>query len=195
MKTRLGTAMYMAPEIHDKTVKYQGADADCFAFGVSLFVAKIIGYPWKVPDLIKDNDYKLLAGDYGINSEEFWRSENFSHVTLSEEFKNFIENLLACLPSSRPTMADILGHEWMRQDVLTKEQFETQCKGYMDAAMEEKMKINDEFGVDYEVEGAQAVATRRAVGDEEFKNANFVTRAFRPPHQYTSMGNVKQFGI
>ena len=76
--TYCGTAVYMAPEIHDKTVKYQGADADCFAFGVSLFVAKIIGYPWKVPDLIKDNDYKLLAGDYGINSEEFWRSENFS---------------------------------------------------------------------------------------------------------------------
>jgi len=126
MKTRLGTPMYMAPEIHDKTVKYQGQDADCFAFGVSLFVARVIGYPWKVPDLIKDESYNKFAGDYGINADKFW--EEFADRELTDEFKNFIENLLACHPSSRPTMADILGHEWMRKDVLTKQQFEAQCQ-------------------------------------------------------------------
>jgi len=50
--TRLGTPMYMAPEIFDKTIPYQGQDADIFAFGVSLFVAKIIAYPWKKADPI-----------------------------------------------------------------------------------------------------------------------------------------------
>jgi len=85
MKTRLGTPMYMAPEIHDKTVKYQGQDADCFAFGVSLFVARVIGYPWKVPDLIKDESYNRFAGDYGINADKFW--EEFADRELTDEFK------------------------------------------------------------------------------------------------------------
>ena len=89
----VGSLKYMAPEIHDKTVKYQGQDADCFAFGVSLFVARVIGYPWKVPDLIKDKDYEKFAGNYGINAEEFWK--NFEDRELTEDFKNFIENLLA----------------------------------------------------------------------------------------------------
>jgi len=44
--------MYMAPEIFDKTVPYQGQDADIFAFGVTLFVAKVIAYPWKRADPI-----------------------------------------------------------------------------------------------------------------------------------------------
>ena len=55
MSTRLGTPMYMAPEVLDTAVKYQGQDADCFALGVSLFVARTIGYPWKKPDLETDS--------------------------------------------------------------------------------------------------------------------------------------------
>lgn len=85
--------MYMAPEILDKTVEYQGQDADCFAFGVSLFVARVIGYPWKKPDIIGDKEYKKFAGDYGVNAEEFWKE--FEDRNLSEEFKSFIESMLA----------------------------------------------------------------------------------------------------
>ena len=38
--------MYKAPEI-EYGLKYQGTDADVFAFGTMLFVAKCIAYPWK----------------------------------------------------------------------------------------------------------------------------------------------------
>lgn len=69
MKTRKGTPMYMAPEIMDRTVYYQGQDADCFAFGVSLLVAKFMEYPWEKCDLEKDESYRLLAGDNGINAD------------------------------------------------------------------------------------------------------------------------------
>ena len=41
MKTRLGTWMYMAPEIIDRTIQYQGQDADCFALGVSMLCCKV----------------------------------------------------------------------------------------------------------------------------------------------------------
>ena len=46
MKTRLGTPMYMAPEIEAEK-PYNGADADVFAFGTMLFVAKVFAYPWE----------------------------------------------------------------------------------------------------------------------------------------------------
>jgi len=45
----------------------------------------------------------------------------------------------------------------------------------MDAAVAEKQTVNNEFGVDHAVNNGP----RR--GDEDFKNANFVPRAFRPP--------------
>lgn len=72
MKSKLGTPMYMAPEIFDKTVYYQGQDADCFALGVSLFVCKTMSYPWKKPNLDSDADYRLFAGDFGIYTDQFW---------------------------------------------------------------------------------------------------------------------------
>ena len=58
MKSRVGTFMYMAPEVQDKTVLYQGQDADCFAFGVCLLVAKIMEYPWKKPDRYAGGKYE-----------------------------------------------------------------------------------------------------------------------------------------
>lgn len=47
---------------------------------------------------------------------------------MSEDFKDLIENMLAFNPTSRPTMADILGHNWMRDKVCTKDEFEVKCK-------------------------------------------------------------------
>ena len=72
MKSKLGTPMYMAPEIQDKTVPYQGTDADIFALGVTLFVARVMAYPWKKPDIISDARYILFAGDNGIDADDFW---------------------------------------------------------------------------------------------------------------------------
>ena len=117
MTTKLGTPMYMAPEIHDKSVKYQGQDADLFALGVSLFVARTIDYPWKKPDLSSDRAYAKFAADNGIHADSFWKK--YAGNNLSEDFKNLIENMLAHNPSTRPTMCDILGHQWMRGDVAS----------------------------------------------------------------------------
>jgi len=112
MKSRLGTYMYMAPEIQDKTVQYQGQDGDCFALGVCILVCKLNDYPWKVPDMEQDVNYKLFAGYHGCDSDKFWAK--FAKSNLSENFKNMIELMLAHDPSSRMTMSDILGHPWFR---------------------------------------------------------------------------------
>lgn len=116
MKSRVGTYMYMAPEVQDKTQSYQGQDVDCFAFGVCLLVAKIMEYPWKKPDRYSGN-YEKLVDDYGTRSEKFW--SNYANCNLTTEFKCFIESMLAFNPTTRATIADILGHEWMRGEVIS----------------------------------------------------------------------------
>ena len=64
-KTRLGTPMYMAPEI-EIGKPYQGADADVFAFGTMLFVAKVIAYPWERAKK-SDEGYAAISGSKSIN--------------------------------------------------------------------------------------------------------------------------------
>ena len=61
--------MYSAPEIFDKTVPYQGNDADCYAFGVSILVSMILDEPWKKQNPIEDDRYNLLVGDYSQNAD------------------------------------------------------------------------------------------------------------------------------
>ena len=68
-ETRLGTPMYMAPEIENNQL-YQGADVDVFAFGTMLFVAKVIAYPWERA-LKSDKGFAAISGDKMIN-QKFW---------------------------------------------------------------------------------------------------------------------------
>ena len=64
-KTRLGTPMYMAPEV-EIGKPYQGADADVFAFGTMLFVAKVIAYPWERA-VKSDRGYAAISGSKSGN--------------------------------------------------------------------------------------------------------------------------------
>ena len=94
-----------------------------------MLAAKILDYPWTRPDLQRASRYALLAGASGTTADRFW--EYYTACAPTEEFKNFIENMLAYQPSTRPTMADILGHPWMAGNVLTKEEFATICEGFL----------------------------------------------------------------
>ena len=79
-----------------------------FALGVTLFVGKVIGYPWKKPDPIEDDKYQLFAGEAGQNADQFWA--DYDDRELSRDYKSLIEAMLAKEPSTRPTMVDVLGH-------------------------------------------------------------------------------------
>lgn len=148
LKSRLGTNMYLAPEIIDKTLQYQGQDVDCFALGVSLLVSKIREYPWKTPNIDTDDNYNMLVHNHGTESDAFWsifEEEN----TIDTKLKDLLEMMLAYDPTSRPTMVDILGHEWMRGETDSKEMFKQKCEAFMDAAITEKKQKNEELGTDF----------------------------------------------
>ena len=134
MSSYVGTEMYMAPEILNKSLPYQGQDADCFAFGVMLLVTKIEDYPWIKPDITNEQNrnYKHLAFEGGFKSNNFWNK--YADKNLSTEFKNFISSMLSYQPSSRPTIADILGDQWMRGEVISKDDFDKVCKPIVDRA-------------------------------------------------------------
>ena len=128
MSTFVGTEMYMAPEVLNKLEAYQGQDADIFALGVLMLTTKIQDYPWVKPDITKmaNIGYKNLAADGGINDEQFWAK--YADANASPEFKRLMSGMLAYQPSSRPTIADILGDPWMRGPVMSKEDFTKICK-------------------------------------------------------------------
>lgn len=69
-RTRLGTEMYMAPEIVSGS-EYQGADVDLFAFGVMILVLRLMAYPFEEASM-KDSDFKQLYDKPDL----FWRKYN-----------------------------------------------------------------------------------------------------------------------
>lgn len=116
-KTRLGTPMYMAPEI-ESGKPYQGADADVFAFGTMLFVSKCIAYPWERATKT-DVDYVAISSDKGSN-EQFWQKYQGSVPTLTNEFKDVVNSAVQRVPT-RATLVDVLGFPWMKGETMTKE--------------------------------------------------------------------------
>jgi len=64
----------------------------------------------------------MLVHNHGTESDAFWsifEEEN----TIDTKLKDLLEMMLAYDPTSRPTMVDILGHEWMRGETDSKEMF------------------------------------------------------------------------
>jgi len=107
---------------------------------------------------------------------------------VTEDFKELIEGMLAYNPTTRPTMADILGHRWMRGNVCTKEEFAAKCKSFMSAAVDEKKATNDKIGVDHAVD-----RLRRAEPQWEQIEKNLMDVPFRPDFEQTTTGRVKRF--
>lgn len=152
-----------------------------------MLVAKIMDYPWKKPDKYGGGNYETLVDDYGTKADKFWNKYDDCEIT--EDFKSFIESMLAFNPISRATMADILGHPWMRGKTITQQQFEETCKKFLDATIEEQKKANEELGVDHNSKHL----TRRSPRD--FNGIDFVNREFRPVPGHASSSKVKSFEV
>ena len=116
LKTRLGTAMYMAPEI-EKGKAYKGEDVDVFAFGTMLFVAKVVKYPWDHART-SDNGYKAISGNF-IRNAAFWHQ--YRHKVTSAEFKDLVNSAVKKDPAARASLAQVLNHPWMKGEMPTRQ--------------------------------------------------------------------------
>ena len=119
LQTQLGTASYMAPEIH-LGKKYDGARVDLFAAAIILFVIMTQRPPFSSANP-NDPHYRLIAAG---RAKLFWQAHaeaESGEDIYSEEFKDFFEKMMAMNPNQRPTMEQILAHPFMQGDVPSME--------------------------------------------------------------------------
>ena len=168
--------MYMAPEIINRQ-PYQGADADLFAFGVTLMVARLFAYPFNQADLT-DDKYKQLVGS---DSHLFWKGYKKSVKGLEEDFINLITSMLQYNPASRPTMADVIGHKWMRGETVTEAAFAQHCAEVMEKVKADRLAEQDSARM--ECATPTGVANRRGGNYYEsflFDTDFYMNHSFKP---------------
>lgn len=119
LKTNLGTTAYMAPELIMKK-SYQGNAVDLFALGIILFILYTGHPPFNSANPSTDAHYKLLCEG---KADLFWKqhSRNKAEGFFSEEFKDLITNMLQLDPVARLSLADIVGHAWLKGGIANQQ--------------------------------------------------------------------------
>lgn len=106
----------MAPEIPSKN--YEGVKTDIFAAGVILFIM-YAGNPPFEKAAINDPYYKLIKEK---NFATFWKAHSRRRPLnyFSDSFKDLFSRMVAFNPNERPTLVEIAGHPWVKNDVCTQ---------------------------------------------------------------------------
>lgn len=124
LQTKLGTESYMAPEIHAKQ-PYQGQTVDLFAASIILFIM-ITGHPPFTQATANDRFYKFISGN---RADVFWRSHGRNKKGgFSKEFQDMITCMFQLIPSQRLTMADVVGHPWMKGPIASPEEVQAEFR-------------------------------------------------------------------
>jgi 5'-AMP-activated protein kinase catalytic alpha subunit len=119
LHTQLGTASYMAPEIH-LGKPYEGAKVDLFASAIILFVILTQRPPFSSANP-QDPHYRLIAAK---RSDIFWQAHaeaEDGNDIYTPEFKDLFEKMMSLNPTQRPTIEEILVHPWMQGSVPSTE--------------------------------------------------------------------------
>lgn len=93
-----------------------------FALGVILFIL-YSGHPPFEKASDDDTYYKLIATN---RSDLFWRGHSSRKASgfYSEEFKDLITNMLQLHPHQRLSIADIIGHQWMKGEISSQQEIQ-----------------------------------------------------------------------
>ena len=142
LETQLGTASYMAPEIH-LGKPYSGPSVDLFASAIILFVIMTQRPPFSSANPT-DPHYRLLAAN---RADIFWQAHKEAeegNEIYSPEFKDLFEKMMALNPNHRPKLEDILAHPWMQGEFATEAQILTEFKRRKDIVDEEAKNEREE---------------------------------------------------
>ena len=116
---RKGTLNYMAPEVNclKKNEQYDAFKADIYSLGVWLYILLVGEFP----------DQQFISGiNESTNDSEMEEIENPTNQdeknstkkwnSLSESAKSLIISMLSIKPDGRPSIEDVLNHEWLSKD-------------------------------------------------------------------------------
>ena len=110
--TYLGTLGFMAPEIHLQQ-PYEGDKIDIFSAGVILFNMVMAIPPFKSATPT-DQYYKLLVQN---KLDKFWEAhEHHTNISLSQDLKALIVDMLKLLPAERPSLEQISQYSWVQSE-------------------------------------------------------------------------------
>lgn len=131
--TALGTASYASPELLQKK-SYNGVKSDIFSLGVSLFVLVTGKMPFKHA-LLDDSYYKEIANE---NYEKYWSKLAGKVPEVSAEFQDLFTKLIAYKPNSRPSIQDLRDHKWVKAEILSTSEVETELKARTKLILQKK---------------------------------------------------------
>ncbi|WWC64614.1 uncharacterized protein I303_107225 [Kwoniella dejecticola CBS 10117] len=106
LTTTCGTPGYMAPEIFKKAG--HGKPVDIWAIGVITYFL-LCGYTPFDRDSQYEEMQAICNGDYKFEPAEYWAG-------VSNVARNFVKKCLTIDPTNRPTAAQLLQDEWLKED-------------------------------------------------------------------------------
>ena len=109
-----------------------------------LLVLSLMDYPYTDASM-EDHGYKTLCE----KPNEFWANYARKGRVYSEDFKNFISLTTAPSPELRVTMADLLGHAWMRGEFTKREDFAAKYNHIMERAIRRRDTGKEALNVDF----------------------------------------------
>ena len=107
---KVGTPLYIAPEV--KQDIYNGLKADIYSLGVTLCLM-LLG---ELPDTSAFQAEKSTVGSSDIegDSDVFMDESNYEKLAyLSNSSKDLLSKMMDLNPDSRPSIDQILAHEWV----------------------------------------------------------------------------------
>ena len=134
-KEIVGSYEYMAPEIIEGK-EYDGEKADIFSTGILIFTLLANFFPFPiVNNITKKRKYYSVFNSK--KNENYWKMLKDLGVEFSLEFKDLFKKMVARKPNKRPTIEEILNHNWMKKITnLNEEEF----KKYEDDLIRELKK-------------------------------------------------------
>ena len=112
---------YKAPEVI-LGKKYNGEKADIFSIGILMFSLLKCLTPFPFDEITKKRKYYSLF--VKNNDRIFWEMLAKLGIEFSPEFQDLFKKMVNCKPSQRPTIEEILSHDWMKEVTnLNEEEF------------------------------------------------------------------------
>ena len=113
---------YMAPEVLLGS-KYNGEKADIFSIGILMFSLLKCLTPFPVDKITKKRKYYSFL--YKSKEGKFWEMlKELGIDGFSPEFKDLFKKMVHFKPNQRPTIEEILSHDWMKEVTnLNEEEF------------------------------------------------------------------------
>eukprot|EP01017_Pseudomicrothorax_dubius_P032149 TRINITY_DN4176_c0_g2_i4.p1 TRINITY_DN4176_c0_g2~~TRINITY_DN4176_c0_g2_i4.p1 ORF type:complete len:469 (-),score=107.60 TRINITY_DN4176_c0_g2_i4:27-1433(-) len=159
LKSHVGTRMYMPPEIESGEA-YHGPSADLFSAGVCLFTMCCGFSPFSRAVLADPLYMNIATQKYDV----YWSSINSRRPSLSPEFQDLINFMLALDPAQRLSIAEIKEHPWYKGELPRVEEIFTFMRKTTDLIENEKEFERQRRQREAQAQAQTQPTTRRPAG-------------------------------